>query len=641
MRKILVVALVALLTLLLLGGGAAGWWYFLRPAGPSAAAYLPAETLLFVEVPDGAATLRHYRTCPWRKIFEHPTIRAFWHNLQAASPQALAKATAALPAPQQKEAETVLASATPLIHDLPLLLRGDSFAALTRVDLDADAAAPDKPKAERVGFLVGFRTRALPFVPDHGADSLFQALTQALSRGHAETLQTFVTDRNGIPCTSVWTTEGPLKNVHLCRARVGEWNVIAWGEQPLFDWVDRATGKTPRETSLLASDEYRKATAEVDPKADVLEYAGPGCIDLYVKLLEKFEAFQQKTLEAKVAAQTPPPAPGTEAPGTVVHTTPATPTIGSTLVRKMFPHGHAAAGSLSLTPNGTRSSGLWTFPHADRELYDKLCPPKTRFESASLTTPTTLAYVGSSLDLGAELDLIFSMPGMEQASTSITDSFKTLGLDWRENFVNALGNEDALVIDWPEKQDLPDVLLAFSVASADRFTPLFDKIAAVAAPALAMFGTAENFTAGDYRAVAVHPKQSDRLSPTLFDGPHFWGLSLRAEGAKRLLPTERAAADGKPLAQETLLGPLADAKVGDGFTKLYWMNVGKLYDRTYPVLAPKAKAYLAAHPPKDEAGLAPFRNLPDPSSLGAVLGEWRMAVTADPDAVRVYKVWTP
>jgi hypothetical protein len=112
----------------------------------------------------------------------------------------------------------------------------------------------------------------------------------------------------------------------------------------------------------------------------------------------------------------------------------------------------------------------------------------------------------------------------------------------------------------------------------------------------------------------VTPRAQPHLSPTLFDGPSFWGLSLTASGAQRLLVSQKGT-----LTPQTFEGP--QKLSGQPYCALY-MKTSELLGRGYPAARPLLAQFLGAEV---------MEKLPPTFAAASQLGEMRMIGKSDGD----------
>jgi hypothetical protein len=493
MKRILVGVVV--LFLLIAAGGAAWWFHWRVPAHASPAASLPAGTLVYIEMPDGAQTWLRYRNSSLRKVMESPEVKELFASasglgLLPSFPASTAgtNAPSAAPAPA--------APVAPGADEWIQALGGASFVACTHLDWKPVAGQKPDPKeiARGLGLIAGFY-----HAPHDGAQ--IQALVDrwaAAGHGKAGTAT-----HGGVTYATVDFDPG----FRLCHARAGGWDLITLGEPALADFLDRlaAPGKGGAD-SLAAFADYQKVMARVAPGADFYDYINlRACLDLGAGFMAAL--------------------PGKQNPA----------------VWQRLQFMHAFAGSLAFRDGQLVHRTAILAPQAERGDFAGSFAP-IPLDSLRFTSPSTLFYCAGNLDLEQVYQRqVQAMQAAQPLGTvaanplaAAEQQFKAQGFDLHENLLRAVGPEAALVIDWPAAQPIPDVLLLFAVKDAAKFDPLYDKCLSLLAPLTASIGKAEPFTAGKFHGLSLTPAQQPKLSPTLFNGP-FWGLSLTSSGAQRLL----------------------------------------------------------------------------------------------------------
>ena len=583
MKRLIVGALVFLI--LLLGGGGAAWWFFLRgPAYRSPAACLPADTLYYFEIPNGTQTYLRYQQSQLKQIADDPQTRglvgaalALFHGaLHNVDPQAAAHL--------RRAADEGLQA-----------MGGGSFVALTRFDPPAAKDAPPAELVKGVGLIAGFHAS-----PDQGrhVEAFFSELEAAA--GDRLKNHPVQTAAHGDLSYTYRETGGGLR---FCRARWKDWDLVSFGEQPLFDFVDRASaagaGAAP---SLREAPDYQALASQCDSHADAVFYANLG------------RGFD---LERRWFALFMPAGTGMGNGN------------GLDAVFKNLRFMHAMAGTMSLGKNGVEEHCVVLAPLAERgEMAGQFQP--IPLKSARFTSPSTVFYLAQNIDAEAtynqqkatlqamQSQAPSGVPAVPNPYDTIESSLKSQGLDLHENFLKAVGPELAWVVDWPEGQTVPDLLLVWALRAPDKFSPLYDKLTKQMTPLLAMAGTSETFTVGSFSALSVAPKQLPLISPTLFKGSDFWGFSLTAAGAKRLL------ADGNPaLSLDALAGP----GKADGAYLLAYAKVGEVLQRGYAAGKPALAKYLAADPARSSWAA----KLPADLTVAPLLGDFRMHAASKGD----------
>ena len=580
MKRLIVGALVLLI--LLLGGGGAAWWFFLRgPAHQSPAAYLPADTLYYFEIPDGTRTYLRYQQSQLKQIADDPQAQGLVGAAFSVLDGALHKLDPQVAAHLRQAAVEGLQA-----------MGGSSFVALTRLDPPAAKDAPPAEIAKGIGLIAGFHAS-----PDKGrhVEAFFSEL-EAAAGDHLKNHPVQTAAHGDLSYTYREAGNG----LRLCRARWKDWDLVSLGEQPLFDFIDHASaaGAGAGGPSLRETPDYQALASQCDPQADTLFYANIG------------RAFD---LERQWFTLFMPAGMGNGS--------------GLDAVFKNLRFMHATAGTMSLGKNGVEEHCVVLAPLAERgEMASQFQP--IPLKSARFTSPSTVFYLAQNIDAEATYNQQRETFQAVQAQTAPTQSgapaapnpydtieggLKSQGLDLHENFLKAVGPELAWVVDWPEGQKIPDLLLVWALRDPDKFSLLYDKLTKQLTPLLAMAGTSETFTVGSFSALSVAPKQLSSISPTLFKGSDFWGFSLTAAGAKRLL------ADGNPaLSLDTLAGP----GKADGAYLLAYAKVGEVLQRGYAAGKPALAKYLAADPARSSwANLS--TNLPADLTVAPLLGEFR------------------
>ena len=583
---------------------AAGWWFLVKfPRNPvSPAAYLPSETVFYAEVPNGTKTALRYQTSKLKQIVasdEYQSLFGLALSQLASKTNEEDKAALALTHWEKAGSECVQA------------MGGTSFFAVTHLDFtpgkDASPAATAQNTAKSLGAVAGFQRS-----PDGGqhVEAMVTEIEAALGNTFSDHVSNGTAVHGAIPYTWFESKDPANAGIRLCRAHWKQWDLLSIGEQPLFDFLDRAAaGNT--QGSLKASPDYAAVSAKLDPDPDFVAYYNMGLV-----------LDQEKKLIAN--------GPQGAAMGRMVDKMKWTNGCGFDVCIKNGEIFHRCAAFVP--KQGKESFALF-------DLYKPI-----PFDSTRFTSPTTVFYGAEGIDFEGFYNfykelMTHVMATVPQNGTTdangkptpaspqfdmfgmMEGAVKAQGLDLHENFLRAVGPETALIVDWPEKQDVPDVILTLSVKDKEKFQPFYDKYTAMLSPMLPMLGALEKFNTGEFHALSVAPKEGPQISPTLFIGPSYWGFSLTASGAKRLL------AGDHPLTAQAMEGSLAGK--GEGFL-LGYIKTGELLRHGYAVGKPALTTYLAGLP--QDNPFAPYASkLPEELKVAPLLGETRMVARRDGD----------
>ena len=220
------------LILLLLGLGAGARWYLFGANKVDAAELVPANTVLFATIPNGATVLEGYQTSKLKTLLDSPNARPLYDAIVNVI--------------GQKNVD--------LIETFLPNLSGQSFIAVTRFDYD---------KPEQIGLIAAMKPKA--------GTGDFGAFLDKIKTTWPDLLKQGATGTGTVAGVDYQWLQGPGAPDKICVAQVDGWIVTSWGEASLQDWVERFRKQST--TSSLAEDiGYRKALARVGDDPMTLVY---------------------------------------------------------------------------------------------------------------------------------------------------------------------------------------------------------------------------------------------------------------------------------------------------------------------------------------------------------------------------------
>lgn len=560
--------------LLLLVGGIAWWWLYGRSA-PSitAADYLPANTLLLAEIPDGTRTWLRWQQTTAKKWAEHPEMQSIW---------ALAASTfssADLPKDQRAQLEKA-------VSHLLQAASGLSFIAIPNIPLstsETNSTTTSYPFTALVGFHGG------KDLPTH-IDAFF-AEVEKLSKDNMPEFQRGNADLSGIPYQ--WIELKKTPGLRLCHARHNQWELFSIGEAPLRAFLEQLIqgDKTKSLTSLPA---YKDTLSRLNPQRDGHIYLNlPAAITLYTNysssLLPEIRPMMEESMKP---------------------------------MQNLGP----LAWDVHLSGNQIEERSVVGLPPGARTHFGKALDPlqlqALRFTRSETTLACFIASVDWEKNYDQQVATFKAAPRPEtqggQPSADLDPSAllegkaKAMGFDLRENFLRALGSEFSIILDWPENDTLPELLIISTLADAEKFEPFWK----AAESALRMFavalGHAEDFEADGFKGLTFHLTSVPMISPTFAVGNGMLISTLSGPGAKRLL-----SPSGTPWTRETLLdyGPLPASA-----SQVARIETATLTARTYAALRPLLAARMSTA--SDDKIKALANKLPAQIDCASLLGRW-------------------
>jgi hypothetical protein len=229
--QILLVTFVSAL-LLSVGAGAGAWYYMYGGPEVSAAQLVPANTIAFATIPNGAAIFESYQTSQAKQLAISPNMKPLHDEIiQLLGP---------------KNAD--------LIHTFMPNLSGQSFIAITQFDIDH----PDN-----VGFIAGMKPKA-------GLGD-FGAFLDKLKAAYGDELKAAKTGKGNVAGHDYDWIQAPGVPQKICVANISGWIITAFGEASLQDWIERFE-KHSTTSSLADNGDYRSSVSRVGESPEALAY---------------------------------------------------------------------------------------------------------------------------------------------------------------------------------------------------------------------------------------------------------------------------------------------------------------------------------------------------------------------------------
>ena len=209
--------------LLSIGAGAGAWYYLYAGPEVSAAELVPANTLVFATIPNGANIIEGYQGSQAKLLFTSPNMKPLHDELvQVLGPKNV-----------------------DLIHTFLPNLSGQSFIAITQFD-------PDHP--DNIGFIAAMKPKA-------GLGD-FGAFLDKLKAAYPDLLKTAKTGKGNVENHDYdWIME-PGMSEKVCVANISGWIVTTLGEPSLQDWIERLE-KHSTTSSLADNGDYRASLARI------------------------------------------------------------------------------------------------------------------------------------------------------------------------------------------------------------------------------------------------------------------------------------------------------------------------------------------------------------------------------------------
>jgi len=229
--KILLIAFIAAV-LLFLGVGAGAWYYLYGAPEISAAELVPANTLAFATIPNGAVLVEAYETSQAHQLLASPSMKPL-HDVFV---------------------QTITPQKADLIRSFLPNLSGQSFIAITHFDAnhpgDLGLIAAMKPKAG---------------LGDFGA------FLDRLKAAYPDLIKSATTGKDSVEGRDYDWIQEQGTSTRLCVANVHGWIVTTWGVAPLQDFIQRLE-KHSTSSNLADNANYRASLLRVGDDPMTLAY---------------------------------------------------------------------------------------------------------------------------------------------------------------------------------------------------------------------------------------------------------------------------------------------------------------------------------------------------------------------------------
>jgi hypothetical protein len=224
----LVLAVVALFLISVAGA----WYYLFGPNAVPSAKLVPADTIVFANIPNAASIATGYETSQVKKLADAPEMQPLFDEIQ------------------KLIGDKNLALLKVLLPDLS----GQSFIALTHFD-------PSKPG--ETGFVAAMKPKA-------GTDNFDTFITQ-VNAAYPDLAKETKTGHDKLLGVDYQWIQGNNEPGRICVAHYQGWIVTAWGEASLQDWLERMQGKSAT-PSLADNADYQKSLDRVGKDAQAVLY---------------------------------------------------------------------------------------------------------------------------------------------------------------------------------------------------------------------------------------------------------------------------------------------------------------------------------------------------------------------------------
>lgn len=573
MRKnaVWIISVLVLLFVGLLGAGF--WWWKVRQA-EDFARYLPSETLGVFYVPDGIQTGVHYQGSNLKKVIECPEGRAVTSAL-------LGFFATNLEAAKQEKFEATLKGVQKTLDIFWPNLAGKTFAAVTRIN-------PAEPLQS--GAIVGFS----PYAGTAAFEPFWLQCKELLTAEAKEAVTFGSGEYNGIPYETVEKTGE--KGSKLCKAIVGKWAIVTYGEPTLQEFINRFQGKDSSPTLAQYSD-YKKVQKNLGPY-DLMIYGNITAginVGLQVMAASPMKDAVQKEPFTKLAE-----------------------------IYREFP---AFGGKLVFDGPLLRTQWVVLNPKELRtDLGASQIPGKLKM--VSYTSDDTVFYEGARIELKKQWAVATERvdPQAKEILKTVEATLKNSGIDLQTNVFDALGTELALIVDWTPMAPAPEVGVLVEIAKPDAFKPVID-----AGLKLLQTTGGTNLVLTDSTAGSIPLKTVTLpvpyVSPTFTTSGNLLGIFTTRDFAQRLLSKN----GGKTLYDQAEFMALKSPPFEDVLSGIY-VNTPRIVDHCYihvKTFWPSAMAFM---PPKISQTIGKTQ-LPDKLSFSGDMGAWMLSTEINDEAI--------
>ena len=457
------------IALILLGLGAGVRWYLFGANEVDAAELVPANTVFFATIPNGATLLEGYQTSKVKTLLDSPNAKP----LRDAIVNVIG----------QKNVD--------LIQTFLPNLSGQSFIAVTHFDYD---------HPEQIGLIAAMKPKA--GLGDFGAflDKIKTTWPDLLKQGKIGTGTVAGVDYQWL--------QGPGAPDKICVAQVNGWIVTSWGEASLQDWVERFRKKSS--TSSLARDlGYRKSLARVGDDPMTLVYINyHSVMEILQKQMAKTNPVLGDYLARKLDA------------------------LGGAALAARFENGEIVDRFSFLIPRPAQlEAGMGADPCPFETL--KFTGPDTRFYWASSINwkqyykhlkeqPGPSSYQHETFNPMTNVLLNFLQTWVRGTS-----------LDVQQNIVDALGPEISVQAEWSPDATYPEVGLFVKLDKPDDFKPTIAAIIESVRKTYATSAVIKEINSNGRNFAALQFVQSAPISPTITEDGPYLGIFLTENQAVR------------------------------------------------------------------------------------------------------------
>ncbi len=432
-KRTLFLIIFILFDLLVILGGLY-WWFFLRAGQPFAVRdILPADTVLYLELKDVAKLKEDFKKTAYSKIWNDPGVKEFIDPMMKKSdgivPGKLLNSLDSVPAakpgmPQVPRVEEISKTIELMTRHLPVVLQKEAVIALAEVKISP-------PKLTVI--------LAYDYDKAAGSQKEFETALKGLFKGFQPAADKKI---KGVKIESAKSPQGIL----VAKALFGTTAVysISTDTKILEDMIERRkSGK--KEGSLGESARFKQALGRVAGDYASLVYIN---LEVIVEMAKPFMGLMPS---------------------------------GKSTLEQIQPY-KAVLATTTILPDGMLKEQMYTImPAAERPEYMKN-PGVLEFKTMPLTSEASKVYLANrSGSMVGMYDFMMKQaykgdPMGQQTVQNLESMFAARGINLRDDFFAALGDESAFIVDWAPGQIAPGMFLAQQVSDAGKLRATVDKL---------------------------------------------------------------------------------------------------------------------------------------------------------------------
>ncbi|MDL5053092.1 DUF3352 domain-containing protein [Oscillatoria laete-virens NRMC-F 0139] len=573
-KKFLIIFLAVDLLLVLIGLGVY-WWFFMRGGKPlDITATLPPDTVIYLEINDAAKLKEDFKKTAYSKIWNDPGVKAFMDPMLAKSDgpvpgkllDQLGKMPGKTTVPGTPAVDDVSRTLNLLVKSLPDVLRKKAVLAVAELKISP-------PKATLV--------LAYDFTGAEAQQKTFEEALKAEFKGFKP--------QESIKIKGVGVeTARSAKGMMAAKALFGSTVVYTFStDTKILEGIIERHSSGDGAGGLADSPRFKEARAKITGEPSTLFYVN---VESFLDLAKPFLAMMPS---------------------------------GQSTLDQIKPY-KALMSTTTILPDGLLQEQTYIVMPADERPEYMRNPGVLDSQTLKLTSPSTLVYqAGRSGSMVGMYDFVMKQayrgdPMGQQTVQNLESMFAARGINLRDDFFAALGDESAFVMDWPSDKMQPVMFLAQQTADAGKLRGTVDKLIAM----LQEFGgkelaiqTSAN-SAGFVTYAIPFSGPLSFLSPTISVSDKHLIVANSLDALE--LAIARGAGDGTGTLKGTPAFDQAVARVPTGGYALGYIDSKNLFSRVYEMIRTYAMLAGAFIPPDPESGLD-LKKIPPTSAIANYL----------------------